>query len=627
MRTKKLVIGAFVLSTLLTGCGSKDKQAASPTDAESTACDVTFSVDSGIYEDEFELSLESEGGYTIYYTTDGSNPRTSSTAKEYKEPIRITDRSGDDNVVSAVEPTLFCSNFSYYNRTEGVVCNIEAPAKEAVDKCTTVRAVSKKDDEYTDAVGETYFIGTMEEHIEGIAESCEAAGRKLAVISISMDYDDLFDSEKGIYVKGNIFDEALAAAEKEHGFDAEASRKIPANYNQRGKDWERQAHMQMYEADASGMTEVLNQECGIRIQGNYSRSDLQKSFRLYAKKSYGKKNFKYAVWGEDATNKDGEVLDKFKTLVLRAGGNCAFTAKYNDTYWQTLAKGVDCDTKASRPCVVYLNGEYWGLYVLEEDYTEEYFERHYGVDKNTVIAYKGDAETYSTGYKLDLGELPAKETTSFYYKELKDFFIKHKDLSAKEDYDEFAKLVDVSSVMDYFAVEVFINNKWDWPGKNWTMWKTSTVDENNEYADGRWRFSLYDIEFGGVSGSMDAYTNTVKEDNYKPKGLLDFDTSNPAVLCFAYLMTNSEFNEAYRARLVELSNTCFEKEKALKALDNFEAVYGPLFDQFYERYPEAGSKEEALYGGYASSKCIRDFISIRAEHLEDILEYCKTAVK
>ena len=49
---------------------------------------------------------------------------------------------------------------------------------------------------------------------------------------------------------------------------------------------------------------------------------------------------------------------------------------------------LDGSTKASRPCVVYLNGEYWGLYVLEEDYSDNYFESHYGVNKDDVVVYK-----------------------------------------------------------------------------------------------------------------------------------------------------------------------------------------------------------------------------------------------
>ena len=42
----------------------------------------------------------------------------------------------------------------------------------------------------------------------------------------------------------------------------------------------------------------------------------------------------------------------------------------------------------------------------------------------------------------------------------------------------------------------------------------------------------------------------MKEDNYKPKGLLDTDTKNPAVLSFAYLMSNEDFrNEIGRAHV------------------------------------------------------------------------------
>ena len=154
------------------------------------------------------------------------------------------------------------------------------------------------------------------------------------------------------------------------------------------------------------------------------------------------------------------------------------------------------------------------------------------------------------------------------------------------------------------------------------MWKTLTSDgEKESYGDGRWRFLFYDMEFGGVSGGWDAKTNTIKEDNYKPEGLLDFDTENPAVLCFAYCMTNAEFRQAFNEKLLGLSDTVFEKEKACARLDEFEAVYGPLFEQFYERYPETGSKENALEGGYASSGCIRDFLEERGKYIQPMVDY------
>ena len=204
---------------------------------------------------------------------------------------------------------------------------------------------------------------------------------------------------------------------------------------------------------------------------------------------------------------------------------------------------------------------------------------------------------------------------------LKSFFKTHKDLSSKEDYEEFAKLVDTDSVRDYFLAQVWINNKWDWPGKNWSMWKTAEVDESNEYADGRWRLMFYDMEFGGVSGQSDAFTNTVKEDNYKRYGLLDMDTNNPAVLCFAYLMTNDEFRADYNEKLLALSSGIYKKETLIAGLDRYESEYGPLYDQFFERYPDTGSADEALNGGYASSKCIRDFVDKREDHIESMVSW------
>ena len=591
---------------------------------ESDKKSIIFSHVSGIYAEAFTLELSGNEKSEIYYTTDGSDPTSSDTRIKYESGIEIKDRSGDPNVVSAVEPELISGNFCKYNRSsKSFITTVSAPSDDKVDKCTVIRAAAENDNGFSEIFSQTYFIGTPEDHIPGIADSCKAQGTDLAVISISMSYDDLFDSEKGIYVKGSLFDKALeehlARGEKT---DADTARRLAANYNQRGRDWERVCNVDFLEFGADGAAEAFSQTCGIRIQGNYSRSDWQKGFRLFARNDYGKKKFSYPVFGYGLKNDNGETIDSFKTLELRAGGNCAFTSKFNDIYWQDMSSSLDCDTKASRPCVVYLNGEYWGVYVLEEDYSDNYFESHHGVDKDDVVVYKGDAETYFTGWKLDEGELPDGETNEgYYFKELEQFFREHKNLESQEDYEAFEKLVDIDSVRDYFLSEVWINNKWDWPGKNWSMWKTASTDNSNEYADGRWRFLFYDMEFGGVSGESDAYTNTVKEDNYKPKGLLDFDTKNPAVLCYAYLMTNENFRRDYCEKLEGLSSGIYEKQAALDKLDSYTAQYSPLFDQFFERYPDSGSTDDAINGGYASVQCIKDFLKKRGDNIKKITDW------
>lgn len=588
---------------------------------------IEFSAASGFYTEEFDLSITSSEEGEIFYTLDGSDPAESDTAIAYTEPVKITSAEGRENVVSAVDPILFSANYNEVNADrDGFEWNKELPTNEDVDKCTVIRAAVKKSDgSFGTDNAATYFIGTPEEHIRGIAESCEAAGTSLAVISINMNYDDLFSSDKGIYVKGDIFDKALEKFLNEGGKlrDTEDARSLDANYKQRGREWERNASVTMLEVTADSAETVLNQNCGIRIQGNYSRSDYQKAFRLYARKEYGNKNFEYAVFGEDYLNDNGEVMNKFKHLVLRAGGNCAFITKFNDTYWQSFLGETACETKQSRPCVVYLNGEYWGLYVLEEDYSDDYFEDVHGVNKDDVVVYKGDAEAYKRGYTLDEGTIPEGEKESYYFKELNDFFKTHSDLKSQEAYDEFVKLVDPESVMDYFAVQSWINNKWDWPGKNWSMWKTITVDESNPYADGRWRLMFYDMEFGGVCGANDVKNNTIKDANYKPKGLLDMDTNNPAVLCFAYLMTNEDFRTEFYARLTGLSDGCFEKSAATRRLLEFVDIYSPLYEQFFERYPDMGDAEAALTDGYATAQCILDFLEGRSQYIQPMIDYCE----
>ncbi|MBQ8967134.1 CotH kinase family protein [Ruminococcus sp.] len=617
------------------GTASSESKTAAETSAENEAeegkgapASVGFSSPSGIYPAGLEVTLSPAEEGEVYYTLDGSDPTTSETAVKYESPIAVTDRKGDKNVVSAVDPLLIAGTFNEPNNDKnGFVSTVSAPEDSAVDKCTAIRAAVKRPDGSFGAIANaSYFIGTAEEHIQGLAESCKAAGHDLAVISLSMEYDDLFDSTKGIYVKGDIFEaemEKFLSVKRNKINDPEQARSMDANYKQRGKEWERRASVSFMEFSTDGAEEKFSQDCGVRIQGNYSRSDLQKGFRLYARSDYGDNNFRYAVFGEDYTNDSGEVMDKFDTLVLRAGGNCAFTAKFNDTYWQSLVHESACDTKHSRPCVVYLNGEYWGLYVLEEDYSNDFFEDVHGVDKSQVIVYKGDAETYRSGYKLDEGDVPEGEKEDYYFKELTDFFASHKDASSDEDYAALTALVDPESVRDYFAIECWINNKWDWPGKNWSMWRTAEVDPENPYADGRFRYMIYDVEFGGVSGKSDASTNTIKEDNYKPKGLLDMDTNNPAVLCFAYLMTNEGFRNDFYDRLNGLSAGEFEKSAALEKLRAFEDEYSPLYDQFFERYPGTGSTDNAVNGGYASIQCIRDFLEKRSDNISKQIDYCE----
>ena len=73
-----------------------------------------FSKATGIYTEGFSLNLSTAtSGAIIYYTIDGSDPESSETRVQYSKPIPIYDRSGEANVMSAVDPSLISVNSAH----------------------------------------------------------------------------------------------------------------------------------------------------------------------------------------------------------------------------------------------------------------------------------------------------------------------------------------------------------------------------------------------------------------------------------------------------------------------------------------------------------------------------------
>lgn len=73
---------------------------------------------------------------------------------------------------------------------------------------------------------------------------------------------------------------------------------------------------------------------------------------------------------------------------MRNGGNEYAYSKMQDVFIQSLVSDRAFTTQSSRPCVLFLNGEYWGLYNLMERYSDNYLEEEFGVDKDNVVVIK-----------------------------------------------------------------------------------------------------------------------------------------------------------------------------------------------------------------------------------------------
>ncbi|WP_337790518.1 CotH kinase family protein, partial [Ruminococcus bicirculans (ex Wegman et al. 2014)] len=386
--------------------------------AEKTIGDTpVFSQAAGSYEKAFDLEITAGESQTVYYTTDGTDPATSDTRKVYENALRIDDRSDDENVLSAYDPMKI--QLDYRD-------SIKLPDKSAVDKGTVIRACAEgTSGKCGKTVTATYFVDVS-----------SADHNDLPIVSITTDPDGLFNEKTGIYCLGDVYKEY-----DEENPDHPWNGSIPANYNQRGREWEKECYVEYFDSEGNSL---ISQDCGIRIQGGWSRADYQKSFRLYARNDYGKNSFDTVFW-DSFTDVNGEAITSCKTFVLRNGGNDANYSKFKDMMIQNMVSGRGVETQQGTACVLFIDGEYWGLYTIQSDYSDRYFADRYNVAKSNVAMYKND--------ELSEGEAEDEKLFNDMYK-----FITENDMSIEENYRKACAMIDMDNLVEYAATEMYIFN-------------------------------------------------------------------------------------------------------------------------------------------------------------------------
>ena len=564
-----------------------------PSEANSeSAAEPVFSLESGFYSvnDVKELTISSSD--TVYYTLDGSDPTTSDTAQVYSGAIPMYDRSIDDNV------------YSKYQHEENSPYSITLQSRFSAnpakfDKATVVRAASRSTDGmFSKVATKTYFV---------MSDDKLAYYKNIPVVSLVTDPDNLFDKDKGIYVAGQQYVDWKKSPQY-NPRKSEWDTDNVANFFSKGKDWEREASITYFDGGEMG----FSQNMGIRIKGASTRNSQTKSFNVYARSQYGDSKLDYKLIDDNYSAVDGDKIKRYDSFSLRS---VSWVDRLRERVVHSSLRDLPAlATYDSDRCMLFIDGELWGMYEIIEKSSDYFIQSNYGVpSENVAMVKNGELET---GAEADYDDLEA----------LCDYCLAH-DLSVQSNYDYVASKVDVESLIDCYCAGLYLGT-WDWPNHNYLMWRNNgAAIEGNPYSDGKWRFGSFDFDysvgltyqsFGGVEGYQ--YDSFRKMDGEKE----DMPTA-----IFTGMLKNEGFRQQFADKFYSYAYSVFEPSKMTAELDDEENRYMDYLTMTGWRWnngqPNSDfntycSQQKAYY--HNEMEKMRTFFRKRAEYaIEDMQNY------
>ena len=523
-----------------------------------------FSNISGFYPENFKLKLLSEENTSIYYTTDSTDPKSSVTSKIYKDYILIYDKSSEENIYSSINstndsPTSINSGYDYFGPTY------------PVDKAMVIRAVSKNEKgEFSEIISNTYFI----------TNDILSQYNDLTVISIVTNPENLFDPDIGIYVTGTMYQNWINSEEYDplvRPWDEESR----TNYYMKGKDWEREASVTIFDKGEI----IIQQNMGIRIKGGATRNNPAKSFNLYARKKYGTPSIETKLF-QGNYDKNGNLITRYKSLSLRAideGG------KVKEIFGRDLFHSrKDLSSTNMKISVLFLNGEYWGVYIIQEKFSKYYFENKFLIPKENISFIKENQMEDGSDEELEKFKNFCEEYTE-------------KDLNNTKIYEEIKKFIDLDSFIELFATGIYISNM-DWPYSNDGEWRyTGEKEEKNEFTDGKWRFVIFDLDY--AMGAKYHGTGGPGIDNFNYANRRNI--ASPVNLFFALLKNNKDFQNKFINVYCDYANDIYKIDKVSQ-----------LIEKYKEEYTEMISYSELRWWGYTFDSKLEGYSSCKLNYLK-----------
>jgi hypothetical protein len=434
-----------------------------------------------------------------------------------------------------------------------------------VTRTTVVRAAAFEGDRSSVGVARTYFVGVSHE---------------LPILSLAAPAGN-FDFRDG-YLYG------LGSAVL--GTGGQVLQTFPFYGSHAWEDREIAVSVEFYEPDQSLGFQL---EAGLQIFGGWgSRGYPQKSFALFARQQYGQGKIDYQIFPD-------KPIDEFESLVLRNSGNdnqsthqtpprppiFEFGPAYSygsyfvnssftlmrDAMMQRLLSGLDLDTQACRPAVLYINGEYWGIYNVREKINEHYVVANHGLAKGEFDLIEG------------YGSVMAGDNT---VNQQMRTFVAGRDLESDASYAHVAdNYIQIDNFIDYHLAVIYFQN---FDIGNIKSWRPRVPR-------GRFRWIVYDQDYGFNLWDPEIYLPAMARDYADYNNMFSFYTAGTGTgtgwpneggrtLLLRKLLTHAGFREQFIRRCADLLNGPFLEERVEQTIREMAAVIRSEIPHHLERW-------------------------------------------
>ena len=319
--------------------------------------------------------------------------------------------------------------------------------------------------------------------------------------------------------------------------------------------------------------------CGVEMKGHTSLFAPKKSLGVSFRGCYGAETLACDIFGEGPA--------EFSELSIRAGQDYSSTVFRNELMQELCAELDTTVTQRSRYCVLYINGEYWGIYCLKDDITRQYYANLTGTAKEDVTMLSSPVPQSAAVYTEALG------------------LWKDTSLTREEAYERFCAAVDMDGFIDWVLLEGYCANV--------------DIKSNLRYlrtGDGPWQIVFYDLDWAFQTRN-NCFFN-----------LIGPEQTAQIAPTIRWLFGIDDFRERLLTRYAELTETTLSDGHVTEMIDEYRALLAPEMARERARWSgTAGAWEESvdalranIADGYAAHT-VRNLCSILGVGEEERMEY------